>query len=656
MQRLALTIISMLLAGSAFSADAVLEVNSQETADAVAAAAAGMPAIYKGQPLLLAPMFAAPQGLLADFAAEPWTHVPGIKLGQYRTGEAAEFSTEARVFCTDKALYIGVRCDEPDMEGLVVEQWNPFGSDGVELFLYPGEDVRGKNYYEMVVDTSNQSKVANLHVYSQAGKRTAGDAIAQVVAQTRKADKYWVAEYKIAYSELGLSPESMTKSALWRLDIIRNRPAHDADEERARISWAPTHSPRNHVPAKMGYVMVGALTRPEFAATVAARAREAAGKPALPAGVSADVESLVKHLRDADRKVWKDAQRSLLAMGEKSSLYAQAVLDALSNGNPEHDRLIAARMAPLETRCQDIADYADDPLPPELADTAPPRPDLDNGDGDAALAAGLKQPDEYVALLAQAIVQQDWKALVVAADGVKATADPQRLEISLLSAERDAALKGLDQRTFWTSREAIETWSLAARAHLGDANALQTLRKIALPTPGEPEPAPGHAVRNSNASRASMKRKFGLVCLALLHEPGIEEQIHSLCKTSLGENGIVQANNGLVDPLVEALFVADPKGAWDKLIAIANSNDPDVSADIKISVVGNLATLLAARTNQRRGVLVDNALACELTVAAPPHALQQLINPITALLEAVQDRQQQQRQFRSEALRAADVL
>src|SRR4029077_19943784 len=90
-------------------------------------------------------------------------------------------------------------------------------------------------------------------------------------------DKSWSMEFKIKFSDLALTEEARAKKTLWRMHLVRNRPARGGVAGQA-YAWMPTDDTKqNHLPWRWGYIIPAAYSTPDLTATVLDRAKSLEG-------------------------------------------------------------------------------------------------------------------------------------------------------------------------------------------------------------------------------------------------------------------------------------------------------------------------------------------------------------------------------------------
>jgi hypothetical protein len=166
-----------------------------------------------------------------------WDAIP--KSGPFRVlrekDKTASPETWFKMAYTNDALYIGVHCDEPKMDGVKTDSPDkPWENDSVELFLTPPSSV---SYIHFIADAG--------------GARYTGEGMAQTAnppweVKCRKQPEAWSAELRIPWTTLLAAPEA---GVCWTGNVGRNRQAGGKGEA---SSWAPLaagfHDPAAFLP------------------------------------------------------------------------------------------------------------------------------------------------------------------------------------------------------------------------------------------------------------------------------------------------------------------------------------------------------------------------------------------------------------------------
>ncbi len=148
-----------------------------------------------------------------------------------KEGEAhpAELNTEVRVLYDENMLYIGVRCEEPDMKSLreTMTRRDSFvwQNDCIEVMLDTYHDQR--NCYIFAINTLG----------TQADERVGNESVfdmswdAKWEAKVRKHEDNWTAEFAIPFREVRFNENNTT----WGINFWRVRPINGQSH-----SWAQT--------------------------------------------------------------------------------------------------------------------------------------------------------------------------------------------------------------------------------------------------------------------------------------------------------------------------------------------------------------------------------------------------------------------------------
>ena len=144
-------------------------------------------------------------------------------------GVPAELGTKAMVMYDENTLYVGVHCDEPNMEALRETQTRRdapvWRDDTIQVLLDTYHDQR--NCYVLAVNTLGtqmDAKISNESNFDQAWD-------ADWDAKIQKNGNHWTAEMAIPFSELRFDPEATT----WGINFARPHPM-----EGVRYTWADT--------------------------------------------------------------------------------------------------------------------------------------------------------------------------------------------------------------------------------------------------------------------------------------------------------------------------------------------------------------------------------------------------------------------------------
>jgi hypothetical protein len=321
----------LLIAGLA----AGLSINAEEEPEPLKAALAKLPATFKGKPLLIAPKLEKPAKLDADMRDPVWARAAKVKLNELASGNALEPATEARVFCTEDALYIGVTCAEDDLKNMITngEIWE---RDSVEVFLEPFHTCFQRPYHQMIMDSGGDTWSRRLHLYPRHDYQSLNDRWdGQWEGVAAKGEQSWSVVLRLPYDQLVLSDEAKGKQTLWRFNLNRRRPARQVGPTPLKVyAWASTGGPHFHEAGKFGYLLPESHASLELVNQVL---KESAAVQAEPPKYTADPETLARWrgwaeaLTDPRHLPRKRASDSLASTAAQSPELRDAVAELLDN-------------------------------------------------------------------------------------------------------------------------------------------------------------------------------------------------------------------------------------------------------------------------------------------------------------------------------------
>jgi len=201
---------------------------------------------FEGRPAVLIPAAKAPpkiDGVLDDAC---WKQSKPIEM-RLLDGDTRKptHPTRARLAASEKALYVGFRCTDPDIGQLVTRKRphdaNVWEDDSVEVFLKCGADA-SRQYYHVIINPD----ACVLDDFA-GGKEWDG----KIQTAVHRDKGYWSVEIVLPFSKMDLPDRARLKGA-WRLNLTRSRPARGQSftEETA---LSPTESTSSHVPGKFAY-------------------------------------------------------------------------------------------------------------------------------------------------------------------------------------------------------------------------------------------------------------------------------------------------------------------------------------------------------------------------------------------------------------------
>jgi len=300
-----------------------------------------LPGEYRNLPLLFIPKRKAPAELKGDLSDPVWKEAASYELKECASGAKLKYATTAYFFCTDDALYIGVKCAEPKPAELV-ETPTIWDSDEIELFIEGDKDTLQKPYHQLLVSAGGKHQQLCHHLYRQHGYASLpGQWQGGVEVSAAKGADNWSVEVKVSYENLNISDAAKKKDTPWRMNLYRNRPAR-ADQASEEAAFSPPGVVDFHAAAKFGYILPESNATPELIERLKKEAAEflaAQGKQIDPAGV-AEVDKLVGELNSDQFEDRNKASTRLLEIAGISRSHADAVSQTLSESiekNPDPD-------------------------------------------------------------------------------------------------------------------------------------------------------------------------------------------------------------------------------------------------------------------------------------------------------------------------------
>lgn len=336
---------------------------------ALQAAAAKLPATFQNRPLVFIPLVtAAPKELKGDLSDPAWAKGAKLDFVVNFSGNPAQFKSEARVFCTADALYVGVKFADPDPDNLATAAPEIWERDSFEVFLFPGEDPRGKLYYQTIIDANNREVTTYSHLYP---RRKLAGLKGEWKPRLRHAVKAnhdgWTGELRIPFSELKLPPEVLEKKSLWRLDLFRTRPwRNNAPMECS--SWSPTLNEYNHTAPRFGYALLAPFATAELLDSVTARAAAQQAAPTAPpsAAQAKEIAAQIEALGSEAYQLRHGAAVRLEEMmaDRNAAAYLEQVLAKTSKDSPDTETRLRAHR--LMLRARQMLSPDEDVPPPNL--------------------------------------------------------------------------------------------------------------------------------------------------------------------------------------------------------------------------------------------------------------------------------------------------
>lgn len=264
-------------------------------------------------PFVSVPKLAAPEHLSGDLSAEAWKQAAKLELRHPSTGAAPKLKTEALLFCTPEALYVGFRCEEP-MPAKLATSGEIWMRDDVEIFLEPGESMIAKPYHQLMIDSNGAYTGARHHIYPLYMSQKAGVETwtPKLEVACAKQDASWTCEVRIPFAEL---KSAIAPDGLWRMNVGRSRPTRESDPAQASC-WAPLGRSSFHTPQHFGYAVFESLNH-----AAAEKLREHAPTEAdlewlkgVDDALLAEIGTRVRELGSEDADVRTKAEEALKAM------------------------------------------------------------------------------------------------------------------------------------------------------------------------------------------------------------------------------------------------------------------------------------------------------------------------------------------------------
>jgi hypothetical protein len=323
-----------------------------------------LPARYGKLPLLWIPKLADPAKLVGNLSDPVWNSAAHFSLLGTVSGEPLPLATEALLFCSDSAFYVGVRCQEPKLGELVVTQDDLWANDSIELFLEPYKDTIQKPYHQVVVNNAGKTEAHRYHLYQKVrNSAPLGETVwkPKLEIATGRTDKEWMLEIKLPFKEMMIGEDARKKQTLWRMNLYRTRPAKSDSKD--SLSWAlsPPRVARYHEPGKFAYALPETFATKEFIDTVVRTAPVSEpDKPVDPAEVEKRLAELGSDSFDT-RQAAVDRLREIFHANAKMAETVEARLKQLVEQTKVAETWAAAHDA-LTILKVDI-DNEDDPPP-----------------------------------------------------------------------------------------------------------------------------------------------------------------------------------------------------------------------------------------------------------------------------------------------------
>ena len=188
----------------------------------------------RGEALLTAPRTDEPVRIDGRADEPAWSVAPTSTVFVRNKGRgAARFSTTARLIHDDSAIYVAIRCEEPDpahaviadRDGAATDIW---GDDCVEVFFDP-QQTRSR-YYQIIANAAGRAIAGHNGIYAPLEEGRIA------VSET---DDAWLMEMRVPFEALKARPRPGDR---WGLNLYRTRRARSEGDSTEQLAWHPTRS------------------------------------------------------------------------------------------------------------------------------------------------------------------------------------------------------------------------------------------------------------------------------------------------------------------------------------------------------------------------------------------------------------------------------
>ncbi|HYF49191.1 MAG TPA: sugar-binding protein [Planctomycetota bacterium] len=330
-------------------------------------AAKGLPDKLQGKPLAFVPLIAEPpKELKGDLSDPVWQKASTLKFATNNTGDEVKFPTSAKVFCSKEAFYLGVQFEDPDVDNAKTdgEIWE---RDGLEFLIFPGEDLRQKLYYQVILDSKNQHQCFYTHIYPKHNNHCqSGQWTPSLQSAVAKSKTGWTAELRIAFSDLSVPKNVEEGKSLFRMAVYRNRAPRGGDKIQ-NYAWSPTLADSYHCSWKFGYALVEAYATEELIKQIIERKKkegETTNAASVADAVKNEIKALVEKLGHDNYQERSTAHEKLAAMTTNdrgAELYAEELLRTAERETDDAE--IRSRARKLLAGIRERKNPDEDPLP-----------------------------------------------------------------------------------------------------------------------------------------------------------------------------------------------------------------------------------------------------------------------------------------------------
>jgi hypothetical protein len=189
-----------------------------------------------------------------------WESTRTGDLRELQTGRPPKYPTSFRIaWGDDGALYLGIRCTEPDLKGMIIgttrnDDPTIWTGDVLEVLI----ETQVHSYYQIAISPSG----AIVDLDRSADQRnTRWSSAAQVVTQV--GDGFWTAEVRLPCAgetardidpNNGIAGRPPSNTYPWFINVCRQRTRGKGDVELS--AWSPTGKPRFNEPLKFGKIYI----------------------------------------------------------------------------------------------------------------------------------------------------------------------------------------------------------------------------------------------------------------------------------------------------------------------------------------------------------------------------------------------------------------
>jgi len=336
-------------------------------AKSLSEAAKALPDKLAGKPLAFIPLVAeAPKELKGDLSDAAWEKSATLNFVSNQSADEPKFKTVAKAFCTQDAFYLGVQFDDPDpdnpkIDGAIWER------DGLEFFIFPGEDLRQKLYYQAILDQSNQVQFFHTHIYPKHNNHAqSGQWTPSIQTKTVKSKSGWSAEMRIAFDDVSPPKAVLEGKSLWRMALYRNRPAR-GEHKAQSYGWSPTLGDSYHCSWKFGYVVMEQFATVELIQQILERKKKEGDKEAAITAsdpVKTEIKALVVKLGHdvyQERTTAHERLAALTADDRAAETFAEETLRAAERESDDAE--VRSRARKLLAGIRERKSPDEDPLP-----------------------------------------------------------------------------------------------------------------------------------------------------------------------------------------------------------------------------------------------------------------------------------------------------